>query len=162
MTDIIMNLVTNITKSRLSQPRPPWLPALSLYIYSWHISWGFDFLRFLPAHDWYDMLWQSNMAGKSSRWSFNANIIEVNEGISSACCNYLYGYSLVLLYVQSLSLSIAIPKVQLRLRASWWPSQTEPHFEACCTLSHWWLVFCEWFLTFNSSSWGRFEGPHHL
>ena len=84
------------------------------------------------------MLWQSNMAGKSSRWSFNANIIEVNEGISSACCNYLYGYSLVLLYVQSLSLSIAIPKVQLRLRASWWPSQTEPHFE---TIPKWVVYF---------------------
>ena len=26
------------------------------------------------------------------------------------------------------SLSIAIPKVQLRLRASWWPKQTGPHF----------------------------------
>ena len=30
MTDIIMNLMT-ITKSGLSQPRPPWLPALQIF-----------------------------------------------------------------------------------------------------------------------------------
>ena len=33
MTDIILNLMTNITKSGLSQRRPPWLPALSLSLY---------------------------------------------------------------------------------------------------------------------------------
>ena len=31
MTDIIMNLMTNITKSGLSRPRPPWLPALQIF-----------------------------------------------------------------------------------------------------------------------------------
>ena len=31
MTDMIMNLMTNTTKSGLSQPRPPWLPALNFY-----------------------------------------------------------------------------------------------------------------------------------
>ena len=38
MTDIILILVTNITKSGLSQPRPPWLPALIFLVFLLHAS----------------------------------------------------------------------------------------------------------------------------
>ena len=54
-----------------------------------------------------------------------------------------------------ISLSIAIPKVQLRLGASWWPSQTELHISPTNIVQHRLTAFLHIPSTFSPRIYGR-------